>query len=52
MLTVIKRNGKYKIKNKKSKKVYKTEYVSKKSAETKVKIMNDWFVKYKKITKA
>ena len=47
MLTVIKRNGKYKIKNKKLNKIYQTEYVSKKSAEQKVKIMNDWFIKYK-----
>ncbi len=52
MLTVIKRNGKFKIKNKNSKKIYTTEYTSKASAARKVKIMNDWFVKYKKITKS
>jgi len=51
MLTVIKRNGKYRIKNKQLNKVYKTQYATKKLADTKVKIMNDWFVKYKKMTK-
>ncbi len=51
MLTVVKRNGKFRIKNKKTNKIYDTRYATKKSAETKVKIMNDWFVKYKRISK-